>query len=262
MKENKWKNRFVAIIFGILGIVAVLLIWYLAVEFTDLGKVMAGPGEAFSLMVRYMGEAVGKETLIGHIWASLRRVFIGYLLSALAGTILGLMMGYSKTVRAIAIPLFNIVRPIPGVAWIPMTILWFGIGEIAKIFIIFMGGFANVVVNSSNGVKVVDPMYIGAARVLGAGKRQVFFRVIVPASLPYIFAGLQISLSSSWMSVLAAEMVSSQEGVGWLIISGMNAANTAQILAGMIPIGVVGLILITLMRLLERRVLAWNIRGK
>lgn len=242
--------------------IAVVAIWYLLVKYTELGKVMAGPEEVFALICKYFIEPVGRTTLFGHIGASLGRVLIGYSIASLAGVTLGLAMGYSKTVRAIAAPLFNIVRPIPAVAWIPMTILWLGIGEAAKIFIIFIGGFANTVINSMSGVRTVDPVLIGAAQLLGASKWQTFRRVILPSSFPYVFAGLQISLSGSWMSVLAAEMVSSHEGVGWLIITGMNNANTAQIMAGMIPIGVVGFILVSLMRWIEKKLCAWNDRSR
>jgi NitT/TauT family transport system permease protein/sulfonate transport system permease protein len=125
-----------------------------------------------------------------------------------------------------------------------------------------MGGFAQVVLNTMDGAKRVDTTLVGAARMLGANKRQEFFKVILPSSVPYIFAGLQVSLSTSWMAVLAAEMVSSYEGSGWIIITGMNNGNTVQILIGMITIGVVGLGLAEIMRITERKLVSWKVHGQ
>ena len=170
-------------------------------------------------------------------------------------------MGRIPVIDAIVKPIFNLIRPIPGVAWIPMAILWFGIGETTKYFIIFMGGFANVLLNTYAGARDVDKQLIGAAQMLGANRRQIFVHIVLPASVPYIFAGLQVSLSTSWMAVLAAEMVCAQEGVGYLITGGMNSGNTTQILVGMLAIGLIGLILATLMRYAEKRLCSWKIRG-
>ena len=192
---------------------------------------------------------------------SLYRVLIGYGLCAISGIILGILMGQIRVIDAIIRPVFNLIRPIPGVAWIPLAILWFGIGETTKHFIIFMGGFANVLLNTYEGTKTVDPKLVGAARMLGANRRQVFTYIVLPATVPYIFAGLQVALSTCWMAVLAAEMVCATEGVGFLINAGMGAANTTQILVGMVSIGIVGLLLASFMRWLERRLCAWKIKG-
>lgn len=260
--SQKAKHVWSTIGFCAIGIGIVLAAWTLAVEFTELGKLMPGPLEVAEMFARYTVEPVGQHTVFVHALVSLRRVAIGYAISSVVGVACGLAMGYSKMANAIISPIFNIFRPIPGVAWIPMAILWFGIGETAKIFIIFMGGFAHVTVNSMAGARRVNPELVGAAELLGASKGQVFRKIVLPSSVPYIFAGLQVSLSGSWMAVLAAEMVSSLDGSGWIIVTGMNSGNTTQILVGMISIAIIGLILASVMRRLERKVCSWNERGK
>lgn len=247
---------------AILAFAFVYAVWDLAVRYTSVSLVFPYPAEVFRYFFKSITEPIGKYTLYGHTYFSLKRVIIGFGLSSISGVILGVAMGYSKTINAIVRPLFNIIRPIPGLAWIPLAILWFGIGENAKYFIIFMGGFANVVLNSYDGTNNVDKTLIGAAKLLGASEIQIFFNIILPSAVPYIFAGLQVSLSTSWMAVLAAEMVSSYEGAGWIINMGMNTANTVQILCGMVAIGLVGFVLATLMRFAERRLCSWTIRGK
>lgn len=256
------KSNFQKTYMAVFAFVFVYLVWDLSVRFTSVSLVFPYPAEVFKYFFKSITEPIGKYTLYGHTYFSLKRVLIGFGLSSVSGVILGVAMGYSKTINAIVKPIFNIIRPIPGLAWIPLAILWLGIGENAKYFIIFMGGFANVVLNSYDGTNNVNKTLIGAAELLGANKAQIFFHVILPSAVPYIFAGLQVSLSTSWMAVLAAEMVSSYEGAGWIINMGMNTANTVQILTGMVAIGIVGFVLASIMRFAERRLCSWSIRGK
>ena len=150
------------------------------------------------------------------------------------------------------------MRPIPPIAWIPLAILWFGIGETSKYFIIWLGAFINVTLNAWEGARRTDQTLIGAAQMLGAGKLQVFMKIILPSAMPQIFAGLQTAMSSCWMAVLVAEMVRSTEGVGWIIIRGTDTGNTAQIIVGMITIGVIGFLLASIMGWIERKVCSWN----
>lgn len=258
---TKIKQNSLSVFVAICSIASLFIFWFLATEFTELSLVFPNPIEVFKYFATSMTIAIGKYTLPQHVFFSLRRVLIGYGLSSVCGIILGVGMGYSKTVKAIASPIFNLIRPIPGLAWIPLAILLFGIGEEAKWFIIFMGGFANITLNSQDGTNNVDQQLVGAAELLGASKLQIFFNIILPSAVPYIFAGLQVSLSSSWMAVLAAEMVSSNEGCGWIITMGMNNNDPTQILSGMLAIGVIGFILANVMRVLERRLCAWTVRG-
>lgn len=257
------KNRnFISVFVGALSIATVFILWYAATTYSDVKLVFPNPIDVLKYFFSSMTNKIGKYTLPMHVLFSLKRVFIGFGLSSAVGIILGVAMGYSKTIDAIIRPIFNIIRPIPGLAWIPLAILWFGIGEKTKHFIIFMGGFANIVLNSYDGTNKVSETLVGCAELLGANKFQVFTNIILPSATPYIFAGLQVSLSTSWMSVLAAEMISSYEGAGWIINLGMQTGNTVQILAGMISIAIVGFVLANIMRILEGRLCSWTERGK
>lgn len=261
MQKVSMRERLTAFGCALISFTVLLIIWYLAVTYSELGKMMAGPIEVLRAFAVGLVEPLGKYTLVGHTLYSLYRVLVGYLLCAVVGIILGILMGRVRVIDAIVRPIFNLIRPIPGVAWIPLAILWFGIGEKTKYFIIFMGGFANVLLNTYEGTKYVDVKLVNAARMLGANSRQVFTYIVLPAAVPYVFAGLQVALSTCWMAVLAAEMVCATEGAGYLINAGMNSANTTQILIGMVAIGLVGLLLASLMRWMERRLCAWKIKG-
>lgn len=259
---SKAKQNITPVVVGVVSIFTLFFIWYIAVRYTVIHLVFPDPIKVFHYLANSFTHKIGRYTLPQHVWFSLRRVLIGYGLSSVTGIILGVAMGYSKTVNAIARPLFNLIRPIPGLAWIPLAILWFGVGEGTKWFIIYMGGFANIVLNSYDGTNEVDSVLVGAAKLLGADQKQIFFQIILPSATPYIFAGLQVSLSTSWMAVLAAEMVSSNMGCGWIITTGMNNGDTVQILAGMLAIGFVGFILANIMRIIERRLCSWAVREK
>ena len=258
--KNKEKQLSFGI--GLLAIFSVFFVWYYAASYTRVSMFLPTPQRVFVKFWESLTVPIGKYTLGMHVAYSLKRVFVGFGLSSLTGIILGVAMGYSKTINAIVRPIFNIIRPIPGLAWIPLGILWFGIGETTKYFIIFMGGFSNIVLNSFDGTNKVDQTLVGAAGLLGANKFQIFTHIILPSATPYIFAGLQVSLSTSWMAVLAAEMISSYEGAGWIINMGMNTGDTVLILVGMISIAIVGFALANIMRILERRLCSWTVRGK
>ncbi len=259
MKHN---DKIMPLGIGSLAIFSVFVVWWYAAMYTNVSLFFPPPQEVFERFISSMTNKIGRYTLPEHIAFSLKRVAVGFGLSSALGIVLGVGMGYSKMINAIVRPIFNIIRPIPGLAWIPLAILWFGIGETTKYFIIFMGGFANIVLNSFDGTNKVNKTLVGAAELLGANKVQIFFNIILPSAVPYIFAGLQVLLSTSWMAVLAAEMISSYEGAGWVINLGMNTGDTVTILVGMLSIGIVGFLLANIMRLLERRLCSWTIRGK
>lgn len=243
------------------AIISLIVFWQLLVSFTAAKNTFPAPIEVFDALISALSNPIGKYTLLGHIGWSLYRVLVSFTIASVSGIIIGLLMGWSRLAEAAIKPIFEMLRPIPAIAWIPLAILWFGIGESTKYFIIFIGAFVNVTLNAYAGAKRVDPVLVGAAKMLGARDRQVFSKIVLPSSVPQIFAGLQLALSTSWMTVLAAEMVRSSEGTGWIIIMGMETGNTVQIVVGMISIGIVGLLLATLMRGVERKLCSWNIRG-
>lgn len=241
-----------------LAFISFVVIWELVARFTNAKLFLPPASTIFAAFFKSFVVPIGTHTMLTHIGVSLYRVGVAFSIATVAGILLGVSMGYSKLAEAIAKPIFEFIRPIPPLAWIPMSILWFGLGNTSKFFIIFLGCFTFIVVNTYDGTKNVDPELLGAAKMLGANDRQVFFRIVLPSSVPYIFAGLQIAITAGWSAVVGAEMVRSDEGVGWLIVMGMTNGNTIQIMVGMLAIGIVGFILSNGMSSLERWLCSWN----
>jgi NitT/TauT family transport system permease protein/sulfonate transport system permease protein len=258
--KNK-SGRAQTIVWAVVAIATFLLAWQLLTTLTPLKEMVPTPAVVFPQLLLSFVEPIGKMTLWGHIGASLMRVLAGYALAAVVGIVLGIAMGISKTFRAIVGPLFEVIRPIPGVAWIPLAILWFGIGETPKIFIIFISAMVVITQNVFDGASNVDDTLVGAAKMLGADDRQVFFKIVLPFCVPQIFTGLQTALSVSWMVVLAAEMVRSEYGVGWIITTGSDSGNMVQVIIGMIVIGIIGLILASALRGVEKKLCVWKEQG-
>lgn len=221
-------------------------------------ELMPAPADVWARFVKTFTKPIAKTSLAGHAWASLRRVLMALLIAWAFGISFGILIGWNKKCKAFFGSIFEVIRPIPPIAWIPLVILWFGVGELPKYAIIFIGSFTNITLNAYTGAQRVDPTLIGCARMLGTSDRDIFLRVILPSSLPQIFAGMQVALSTAWMAVLAAEMVGAQEGCGWIILRGSDTTNIPLVLVGMVVIGVVGLVLATLMREAERRLCSWN----
>lgn len=257
-KVSRFIHKNMATFMTVIAFASLLIIWELVARFTNAKMFLPPASEIILKFISSFTVPIGKYTMPVHIGVSLYRVGVAFALATVTGIALGVSMGYSKIVEAIIKPIFEFIRPIPPLAWIPMSILWFGLGDQSKFFIIFLGCFCFITVNTYDGTKNVDPVLLGAARMLGASERQVFFRVVLPSSIPYIFAGLQIAITAGWSAVVGAEMVRSDEGVGWLIVMGMTNGNTVQIMVGMLAIGIVGYVLATAMAKLEGRLCVWN----
>lgn len=258
IKADKYQKTICAAI----SIFVFLCIWQFVVSFTKAGLVLAGPVTTLGAFFKSIVVVIGTHTIEGHILWSLSRVLVGFVLGSLTGTVLGILMGWFKPFQALFRSIFELLRPIPPIAWIPLSIVWFGLGEASKYFLIFYSAFCAVTMNAYSGVRSVDPELMGAARMLGANNRQVFSTIVLPSCIPQIFAGLQIAVGTSWATVVAAEMVRSSEGVGWVIIKGQDSNSTVQILVGIVAIGIVGYILAVVMRALEARLCRWSVRGK
>lgn len=216
------------------------------------------PAATWDRLMRMIEKPIGKTSVLGHVLVSLRRVLIGLGFATVLGVLLGLCMGWSKKINAIVSPIFTSLRPIPPIAWIPIVILWFGVGELPKVIIIFIGSFFIIGQNTAAGVAMVDPMYIDVGRVYKANSWQMLKHVVIPAALPAIMAGLKIGLSSAWMVVVAAEMLASKSGLGFLITRGSDNLDTPLVLIGMILIGVVGALISIVFGWIERRLCPWR----
>lgn len=261
-RKSLLSENMAAALTGVASVGTFLILWHLAIVGTELGKLIPGPVDVLAALFRGIIGKVGRHSVLMHAAYSLGRVMAGFLIGSALGVILGLTMGWSRMAEAIFQPLYRIVRPIPPIAWIPISIIWFGLGESAKIFLILLSSFANVTLNAWSGARDVDPQLVGAARMLGASQRQVFFTIVMPSAVPQIFAGLQVAMSMCWATVLAAEMVRSSEGLGWMIVTGMTNNDIIQILSGIVAIGVVGFVLANIMRKLEAALCRWNKSGK
>ncbi len=249
------------ILWGAGSIGCFLIAWFLATNGTKLGELIPRPDIVLVALYKGIVGQVGRHSILMHAAYSLGRVMAGFIIGSALGITIGLTMGWSRVAEAIFQPLYRVIRPIPPIAWIPISIIWFGLGESAKIFLIFLASFANVTLNAWSGARDVDRQLVGAARMLGANQRQIFFTIVMPSAVPQIFAGLQVGMSSSWSTVLAAEMVRSSEGLGWMIVTGMSNNDIVQILTGIVAIGVVGFILANIMRKLEAVLCRWNKSG-
>lgn len=247
---------------GCLSIFLVFVLWFFASRLESMQNLLPNPLNVLKFIGVSFLNKVGKTTLFGHLYWSMTRVMTGYVLASIVGIILGFFCGWSKIGSALIKPIYSVLRSIPSIAWIPLAILWFGIGEESKYFIIFISTMLIIMTNVIDGVKDVDDSYLDVARMLGTKENQLFFHVVLPCAVPQIFNGLQVALGAAWATVIAAEMVRSSKGVGWLILMGQTSMNMTQVFAGIIVIGLVGLFLALVMRWLESKLCAWNVRGK
>ena len=192
-------------------------------------------------------------TLWEHIGSSLYRVGIGFGLAMLVGIPLGLWMGWVGAAYRTFNPIFQMLRPISPIAWIPLAILWFGVGDLSPIFLIFISSVFPLIVQTTSGVHTIDRRYLRAAANFGVSRRLLFRRVVIPAVLPEIIIGMRIGIGVAWLVVVAAEMIALRSGLGYLIMDSRNAGNRYDlVIASMIIIGVIGLLLDGATRLLER----------
>lgn len=195
-----------------------------------------------------------------HISHSLQRVFWGYLAAVLIAIPLGLAMGWSRHLRTALEPIIEILRPIPPLAWIPIAILWLGIGNQSAAFIIFLGAFFPILLNTISGVRTIDPLLIEAARTLNATQFFIFLKVLLPGAFPSIFTGLRIGLGIGWMTLVAAEFTGVRQGfgLGYMIMTARDIQRPDQIVAGMVVIGFIGLVIDAGLNQLERLLLHWR----
>jgi len=198
-------------------------------------------------------ELVQDGTLWEHIGASLFRVGTGFLLAVVLAVPLGLWMGWVRGAYLTLNPLFQMLRPISPIAWIPIAILWFGVGDLSPIFLIFLSSVFPMIVQTVVGVHTIERRYLWSAANFGVSRTTLFRRVVIPAVLPQVIVGMRIGLGVAWLVVVAAEMIALRSGLGYLIMDSRNAGNRYDlVVAGMIIIGVIGLMLDGLMRLLEQ----------
>jgi NitT/TauT family transport system permease protein len=231
-----------------IAVIAVLLAaWWLIVVETH-SVIFPTPWQVVTGTV----ELIRDGTLWVDIGASLMRVGVGFSLAVLVAVPLGLWLGWVKGAYSTLNPLFQILRPISPIAWIPIAILWFGVGDVSPIFLIFISSVFPMIVQTTAGVHTIERRYLRAAQNFGVSRYTLFRRVVIPAVLPQIIVGMRIGLGVAWLVVVAAEMIALRSGLGYLIMDSRNAGNRYDlVIAAMIIIGLIGLLLDGVMRLLE-----------
>ena len=246
---------------GLATIMAALFLWWLATSGLRLLNPLRLPSPqevwaAFSQII--FGQGYGGATLGQHALHSLLLVAKGFSVAVITGVPLGLLMGWSRHAEALINPIFLLLRPIPALAWIPLAIVWFGIGDTGKIFVIWLTAFVPSVINAFTGVRGVDTVLIAAARTQGASTPQVLRHVIIPGAMPLIFTGLRLSLQASWTTLVAAELVGAFFGLGRVLNVAGQDIFPGMILVGMAAVAVCGAATTWLLGLIERRVINWR----
>lgn len=197
--------------------------------------------------------------LLRHVGASLARVLEGAAAAAVLGVGLGIAIGLSRRLERSTDLVLQILRPIPPIAWIPLAILWFGIGELSKTWIIFLGAFFPIVVNVNAAVRQTEHRFVEVARVLAVPRWRFIRHVVVPGAMPIIMSSLRLGLGIAWMCVVAAELIAASQGVGYLIMDARQLSQPDVVLVGMLTIGLVGKAMDVLLLCVERRVVSWKV---
>ncbi|MDR0338899.1 MAG: ABC transporter permease [Desulfovibrio sp.] len=240
------------------SLISFFLVWDRVAAWQVFGDSLARPHivalKLYDLtQIKFAGTNLG-----GHIWASTQRVLIGFSLASFFAVPLGLFMALNRYANAIVKPIFDLFKPMPPIAWVSISILWFGVGEFSKIFIISIGTFVPCLLNSYNGIRLIEPELYDVIKVLGGSRKDEVVQVSFPASFPAIFAGLQISLSVAWTCLLAAELMNARDGMGFLIKRGMDTHQPSLVLGGMILIALMAWLSSLLISLMERKLCPWK----
>lgn len=245
---------------NLISLTVIILLWQLASTVwlprvdSNLAVLMPAPSNIALAAARMI---VSGE-LFHHLVASLKREASAFVLAATAIPI-GIAMGWWRQAYNQLNPIMEILRPIPPLAWIPLSILWFGLGDEQNEFIIFLGMFFPILVNTIVAVKNIDPSLVRAARSLGAPEHKILARVVLKGALPQILTGIRIGLGVGWMALVAAELVGANSGLGFLINDARSMLRTDTIMVGMLTIGIVGLLIDTAIKVLGRRMLPWSL---
>lgn len=255
MKERKGNGKYILI--SCASVCLVLLVWFVCINVLHLKleTVFPGPVKVFETFVEKLyTKAPDGATLLQHLWSSIRVALFGYALGAVVGVPLGIAMAWNKWVDRFVRPLFDLIRPIPGLAWIPMFILLFGIGITSKALVIFLGALIACVVNSYTGIQQTQELHLWVGDVFGASNAQKLFKIAIPTALPMIFTGLRVALGTSWTALVAAELLASTQGLGYMIQQARAISRPDIIIVGMLAIGAVGAVFDALLHLVEIKV--------
>lgn len=234
--------------------VLLILIWLILGQTGKLNPVIM---PSIQKIISTIGKLIVNGSLATNAWISLVRVLKGYAIAAVLGVGLGIAIGLSKHLERLTQLIVQILKPIPPIAWIPLVILWFGIGETGKVFLIFLGGFFTILINVIDGIHQKDEKLQEVSRVMETPMSKQILLMVIPGAAPNIFTGLRTGLTSCWMCVVAAELVSSTTGLGYLIMNARQFGNTDVVIVGMLAIGLIGKIMDSILKAVEKKVIRW-----
>jgi NitT/TauT family transport system permease protein len=241
-----------------LSLAACVLAWHLAsTRHVDLGVITFQNVPSPEEVLAAAQELLESQKMLPHLTASMSRVLSGFLVAAVFGVGLGLVIGRSRIAEDSLLPPLEMLRPIPAVAWIPLSILIFPSSELSMIFITFTGALFPILLNTIHGVEAVDARLIASARSLGSGRRALFTEVILPAAAPSIFTGLSIGMGTAWFCLVTAEMIAGQFGIGYYTWASYTIQNYAEIVVGMLLIGLLGMGSSALVKKLGHALMPW-----
>ncbi|MHB1737654.1 MAG: ABC transporter permease [Acidithiobacillus sp.] len=231
-----------------------LSIWYVAAHYIHDATLLPTPFEVARSMVKLVRDG----SLITDVSASLKRVSIGFFAAAVIAVPLAMVMAYNRLLCRLVLPVIQLLRPIPPIAWIPIGILWFGIGNETSYFITAVAAFAPIFLNAFSGGLATERQHIHAAKTLGASKRAIVRYIMFPSALPMIWTGLKIGLGQSWMAVVTAELVAAQSGLGYMIEVNRLNLDTPSVIVGMAAIGVLGAAMTVILNWCEQYIFPWK----
>lgn len=253
--------RLKAVLLALVVPLLLLLGWHLAVK-AGMTRLIPSPADVAEYMVDFAVGGIWDDafsaTLHIHLFASMTRVYGGFALAALVAVPLGLLIGRNEQVRALLDPFLQLMRPIPVTAWLPLSMILFGLGPRSAFFLVFLGAFYPILLNTVFGVRSVEKRLFEAASMLGCSGTAQFFRVVLPASLPSIFTGLRLGLGLAWFVIVVGEMTGVPQGLGAVIMDGRTLSRTELVICGMIVIGIAGFISDRIIVALMNRLLRWS----
>jgi len=239
--------------------VVLIALWFLI---TSMGWVkpifLPSPFAVYDKFIEAVTLGVANSTLAEHTMASLGRVMGAFLLALVTAVPIGILMGVNRIARGLFDPIIEFYRPLPPLAYLPLVIIWFGIGEFPKVFLIFLAIFAPMAIAARSGVKSVSIEQIHAAYAMGGSSRQIIFHVILKAAMPEIFTGMRIGIGVGWTTLVAAEMVASARGLGFMVLNAAQYLASDTVIMGIIVIGFFALLFDLLLRYLERILIPWK----
>ena len=260
VEREKHRITYRNITLSFAGILLFLLIWEgLALSGIVDSRILCDVLEVIRLFVTKLSDPnPDGAVLTVHIWSSLQVALLGFLLAVVIGVPLGWLMGWYRGADSFLRPIFEIIRPIPPVSWIPLTIVWLGIGLPAKSFIVFFAAFVPCLINAYTGIRQTKEVLKNVGKTFGASYFTVFVKVGIPSSLVMTFAGIKVAIGNAWATLVAAEMLAASSGLGYMILMGRSYARVDLIILGIVVIGVLGVIISAIINRLERIFLGWR----